>query len=306
MSIEQINTLLEPEEPEAPVDQEAAVIEPVESIVEPTNQPVEVPPEVPQQEASEILSAPPPAEPIGVTAVLKTRKDLIQKITEVCKVRGTDPKPLNLKRRRKKSLENILATQFSEAAEQETAHEVHPDLQGALPPGMQARTQFAVDMAYRLDLLCCKLLERGCEATDSWHGMSIDGFASSIEDNQTLTSEIKQCWLEIIEEPENEWILDACTSTTRLMLCHMYGISACMRKKKPQHVTYPRAPPPRPIRQEVRVAPPPIKKNALPHVEARRAPGKLRGFMRKRSASGQNKSDQGTVHPGTSSVVKEV
>ena len=46
------------------------------------------------QEAGEILSAPLKEEaPLGTSTVLKTRADLITKISEICDRRGDDPKP---------------------------------------------------------------------------------------------------------------------------------------------------------------------------------------------------------------------
>jgi biotin synthase-related radical SAM superfamily protein len=92
--------------------------------------------------AASILSAPPEENdlPVGTINVLKTRKQLITKIQEVCAHRGTDAKALNLARRRKNSLQEILKDQFAEAAEQAVPkHHVHDDLQGILPEGMEDR-----------------------------------------------------------------------------------------------------------------------------------------------------------------------
>ena len=72
--------------------------------------------------AAQILSEPPPPEnqdvPTGTSQVLKTRKQLISKIREVCEHRGIDCKDMNLARRRKNSLKGILQQQFCEAAEE--------------------------------------------------------------------------------------------------------------------------------------------------------------------------------------------
>ena len=310
MSSEQIKGLLnvdqEVESPSQPVELPSQSNEaPVnaEQAIDRPESPAPQQPAADDKTASEILSAPPPdpavPEPIGGTAVLKTRKDLIQKISEICERRGEDPKPLNLKRRRKKSLEGILAQKFAEAAEAEQRHEVHPELENVLPEGMQARTQFAVDMAFRLDLTLCSLLEKGVSATDGWHGLSADGYARSIETNDTLTSEIKQCWLEIINEPENEWILDACTSGTRLFLCHFYGLMNVLHKKK-QHVSYENI-------QKVTAPPGPrFQADAMPNVAPRGPSGKLRRIARERAARRENDIAQGAVYSGARSVAKEV
>ena len=297
MSSEQIKDLISPLAPLKVAD------EPV--------QPPEMPPQTAEaddqkndceknsdQEAGEILSAPPKEEPpLETSKVLKTRADLINKITEICDRRGDDPKPLNLKRRRKRSLENILAAKFAEAAkeEMEQQHTVHPDLQGALPEGMEARTQFALSMAYRLDLTLCAVLERGISATDGWHGLTCDGFARSIEDNETLSSEIKQCWLEIIQEPENEWLLDACTTSMRLFLCHVYGLMNVLRQKQKRHVQF--QPKPRPT------FPP---REASKDVAPREHRGKLRDLMRERQKSRENDANEKPVPQRAGGLVKSV
>ena len=298
MSSEQIKDLLKiDQEVEPPSQPLEAPVKPVEQPVKPAEE-VAAPqePAAENKTASDILSAPPPepaSEPIGVTAVLKTRKDLIQKINEISERRGEDPKPLNLKRRRKKSLEGILAQKFAEAAAAEQRHEVHPELESVLPENMDVRSQFAIDMAFRLDMTLCAMLEKGISATDGWHGLSANGFARSIETNETLTSEIKQCWLEIINEPQNEWILDACTSGTRLFLCHVYGLMNVLHKKKTEHVGY----------QNYE---PRVQKNAMPNVGPGAAAGKLRRLARERAARRQNDAPKEPLHTGAGSVVKEV
>ena len=202
--------------------------------------PLSTAPETPDQQASKILSAPEPvaqpaapqtAEPQGTSNVLKTRAQLIQKITDICLQRGTDPKKYNLKRRRKNSLQTILAEQFAEAVKQEMEPEPHPELAGMMPEGLESREKFCIDMAFRLDLTLCLLMEKGISATDHWHGLSADGFARSIESNETLVSEIRSAWLEIIREPENEWILSAITAPMKLALAHAYGLLAVLRRK---------------------------------------------------------------------------
>ena len=97
--------------------------------------------------AAEILSAPQPA----VSATLKTRKELIAKIPH----RGIDPKPMNLGRRRKNSLQEIIQTQFSEAAETAVGDEEIPEGFEGAPKNMA----YAVQMLYRMDLTLCRLME---------------------------------------------------------------------------------------------------------------------------------------------------
>jgi hypothetical protein len=144
MSSEQIKDLIVPIK--APQEDDKPLIAPEQPTqeAEAADQKKDIP-NNDDQEAGNILSAPAEEQPMGTSNVLKTRADLINKINEISTRRGDDIKHLNLKRRRKKSLENILASKFAEAAEQEMEqqHTLHPELQGSLPEGTEARTQFA-------------------------------------------------------------------------------------------------------------------------------------------------------------------
>jgi hypothetical protein len=245
------------------------------------------------QEAGDILSAPVQEEPMGTSKVLKTRADLINKINEISDRRGDDIKHLNLKRRRKKSLENILASKFAEA------HTVHPELQKALPEGTEARTQFALDMLFRLDLTLCALMEKGVSATDGFHGLTCEGFARSIEENPTLTSEIKACWLEILSEPDNEWILESCTTSARLFLCHCYGLMNVLRQKQRKHVEFAIPPAAKLQRQN-------FPHQARENVAPRRNAGKLCNLMRQRKTSRKDNVDEKPLPLRTGGLVKSI
>ena len=298
MSAEQIKELISERVVDQPVEQVVSgpedniSVEKVQHTVQPT---LDV-------QASEILSAPPAPvsqEPSGVSNVLKTRKQLISKIQQVCDSRGIAHKPLNLKRRRKNSLQGILQEQFAEAVRRETEPQVHEDLKPLLPEGMEARTKFAVDMAFRLDLTLCKVLEKGIEATDGYHGLTADGFATGIEQNETLSGEIRDAWLEILQEPENEWIMDSCTAVMRLTLAHVYGLLNVVRgkRKRPSfHVA------PRPITPEVQSLP----KKTVPPVAARASSGKLRDLAMQRKTSRENHLAEIIKHQGARGLVKQV
>ena len=256
--------------------------------------------------AAHILSAPPQEEndlPVGTSNVLKTRKQLIQKIKEVCEHRGTDAKSLNLARRRKNSLQEILKTQFAEAAEQAVPeHDVHGDLQGILPEGMEAREKFALDMAYRLDLTLCKVLEKGVEWSDGYHGLTAHGFASGIEENETLSNEIRNCWQEILNEEDNQWLLEYCSATSRLVLCHVYGLLNSLRKKEGT----PKNDKPRPVPKFNRLPSVPIRKEAVPTVETQPSSGKLRHLAMLRQKSRQNHAPPVPVPAGAGGLVKSI
>ena len=118
---------------------------------EPENQSVERPvePEAPKEpDASAILSAPKPLSPKKlppVTKALKTRADLIQQIERVCAERGMSAKPLNLKRRRKASLQGILQEQLAEAVRKEAEPEVHEQVREGMPGADESRSICAFD-----------------------------------------------------------------------------------------------------------------------------------------------------------------
>ena len=301
MASEQIKELLAAAQDPQLVDPEDVISELSVHETEPPAQP-----ESKEQSAAEILSAPPPDNqdaPSGTSSVLKTRKQLIQKIKEVCEHRGVDIKNLNLARRRKASLKDILQVQFAEAAETQVEHKVHEKLNGILPEGMEARQKFAVDMMYRLDLTLCRVLEQGVSVTDTWHGLSAEGFAQSIEGNETLSQEIRDCWLEIVQEPENEWVLDYVGAGTRLLLCHMYGLLNVVRQKRkgvPKHE--PQKHQPRPAPNVPRFVP----RQALPPLAPRRSTGKLRNLALLRQESGKDDSRKNSVSPRAGGMVIKV
>ena len=306
MSSEQIKELLAESTAAPPVEREIDQEEtPIHE--EPANQ-EEVSTD---KQASKILSAPkPPPEPqqkrqpTGISPVLKTRKDLIAQIQKVCNERGTDPKQYNLKRRRKNSLQGILQEQFAEAVRAEMEPEVHPDLKKVLPDGMGASQQFAVDMAFRLDMTLCKVLEKGIEFTDSYHGLTADGFAEGIQENETLCTEIKGAWLEILSEEENAWILESCTATMRLMLAHVYGLLNVVRPKEKdnRHVTF--RPPPAPIPRRPQM--PQSVPEAMPPLAPRRTPTQFRNSALFKSASRKKHASEKPDHKGTGQLVKQV
>ena len=187
-------------------------------------------------EAANILSAEKPPtpkkpepKPTGDSAVLKTRKDLIDQIKKVAGSRGEDVKKLNLGRRRKNSLQGILKEQLQEAVRSEMEPDIAPEVAQL---GLDNNQEFVVNMCFRFDLTMCKLLERGIDGTSGWHGLTCDGFSESIEENECLSSEIRSCWAEIISEPENAWIVESCSASMRLFLAHCYPLCGTLRAKK--------------------------------------------------------------------------
>ena len=244
--------------------------------------------ETPDEVAGKILSAPPkppsPEKKPKVTKALKTRKDLQNQIRMVCESRGEDPKKHNLGRRRKNSLENILKAQLAEAAE-EQINQV-PEEAKEQVRGLSGNMKFAVGMAYRLDLTLCKVAESLVSATDKYHGMTVGGFCETIEGSPNMQSEIKECWEEILSDPENAHLLEYCSPAARLMLIHSYAIAACIRSKEakrdvPRHAT------PRPEIVQT-FQPQPVRPVVTP-----RPTGKLFRAARRKQESRKNDPVQG-------------
>ncbi len=271
----------------APVDEQPPEkeISPPESPLKPER--IETPDEV----AGKILSAPPkpptPTKKQTVTKALKTRKDLQTQIRRVCESRGEDPKQYNLGRRRKMSLENILKSQLAEAAEAEVCG--IPEEAAEHVRGLSGNMKFAVSMAFRMDLTFCKIAESLIGATDSYHGMSIQGFSETIETSPTMQSEIKECWEEILSDPANSHLLEYCSPTARLLLIHVYSIAAVLRSKETRRHVEAKPPPQRP-----KIVPRPRPEPVRP-VAPRRSSGKLQRLARSKQARGENNAVQGPL-----------
>jgi hypothetical protein len=198
-------------------------------------------------------------------------------------------------------LQEILKDQFAEAAEQAVPqHHVHDDLQGILPEGMEAREKFALDMAFRLDLTLCKVLEKGVEWTTGYHGLTADGFASGIEENDTLSNEIRNCWQEILNEEDNAWIMEYCSATSRLVLCHVYGLLNALRKKGATD-----GPPP-PRARFTQLPPMPPRQKTMPVVETKPSTGKLRNLAMLRQTGRKDHAPALPVLAGAGGMVKSI
>jgi hypothetical protein len=267
--------------------------------------------------AADILSAPAPdpqALPQGTTGALKTRAQLISKIKEVCAVRGVDAKQYNLHRRRKNSLQEIVRTQFAEAAEENCTPQVDPEIEEMMGDSPRNIT-YAVQMMYRLDLTVCRLLEGTVDWTSQWHGMTAGGFAEGIDDNPHLSVEIKSCWEEILQDPENEWVTEYCTAGSRLALAHMYGLLNVLRKQNTieHHDVCSSLPPTRRPRVKKNPLLPPIGKpppkegnEASKPVAPRGPSGKLQHLAMLKQARGKNVSRPRPMPAGAGGLVLTV
>lgn len=287
MSSAQLADLIEPIKADPEIE---VKVEPPQHIVQEKtviDQPVAFVEDIPQEEGpSTILSQPPKVEEASSTSkVLKTRKGLIQQIRTVCRERNIDPKPLNLARRRKNSLQGIIQNQLREAIQKEMEPEVPTDHQEAMgvgppPEDLNSKERFACDMAMRLDFTLCMVFERVVGATGKYHGMTCDGFSKSLQESEGIQSEIRSAWLEIIQEEDNQWILEYVSAPMRLFLAHAYGLAAVLRAKEPK--------------EHVKQA-----KKSVPVMEPKRSTGKLRDIVMQRKASRKVNIAQKPLHPRT-------
>ncbi len=174
-------------------------------------------------------------QPIGafVPGGIKTRADLIAKIQESCNVVGNhaEVKSLQLHRRRKNSLEHILREQVAKAVEKQAEKDL------GIPEDTQGRLEYAIDMLYNFDICVCKALEKACDFIEM-SPVEITGFAECIDGDPRIQKEIKQSFRDWIEESEGmrDWVESCASPSTRLLLCHLYPLMHCARKKGPHRI----------------------------------------------------------------------
>ena len=179
--------------------------------------------------------------PETISRSLKTRQDLINEIRRQASIDGSDVSKLNLNRRRKNSLKRILGERCAQFAERQSRPQMDAHMESMMPEDLDEREKFCVSLLYRFDLTCCKLLEHGVDYTRDYHGMTVEGFANSIDENEVLQEEIKSAWSDILANEENRWVLEYCGPGSRLAMCHLYSLANCARMaptKKQKHMRY--------------------------------------------------------------------
>ena len=173
---------------------------------------------------SEIKEKQSPKKPKGV----KTRADLIEKIKESSEVVGNqvEIKGMRLHRRRRNSLENILREQVQMAVEQ------HAEKTCGIPQENDQRLSYAVDMLYNFDMLVCKGLEKACEFTNLIP-VEVTGLSETIDNDPRIRNEVKRGFEDWIKESPGlqGWVDQAASPSTRILLCHLYPLMACMKLK---------------------------------------------------------------------------
>ena len=160
---------------------------------------------------------------------VKTRADLIEKIKESGEVVGNqlEIKKMRLHRRRRNSLEEILREQVARAVEQ------HAEKTCGIPQEEDKRLIYAVDMLYNFDMLICKAVEKACEFT-SLIPVEVTGLSETINGDPRIREEVKRGFEDWIKESPGlqGWVDQAASPSTRILLCHLYPLMACMKLKQ--------------------------------------------------------------------------
>jgi hypothetical protein len=91
------------------------------------------------------------------------------------------------------------------------------------------KCEFATQLLFRFDMTCCKLLEKGVEYLP--FDVSLDGFTETFDESPQLQAEVKGCFREWIQDPENKWVAECSGPGIRLAMAHFYAIAQCLKKR---------------------------------------------------------------------------
>ena len=159
---------------------------------------------------------------------IRTRQFLIDKIKESAKYLGNEAevKSMQLHRRRKNSLTNILREQVARGVEQQAEKEM------GIPEDHDGRVDYCVNLLYSFDLCLCKALEKGLHWFDAIP-FELENLAETIDNDERISTEIKGSFRDWIKESEQmqSWCEQCASPSTRLLLCHIYPIMSCLKKK---------------------------------------------------------------------------
>jgi hypothetical protein len=162
---------------------------------------------------------------------LKTRADLIRKIQQTSEVLGNtaEVKSMRLHRRRRNSLSDILKEQVARVVQTQAEKSL------GIPQEHDKRLTYAVECLYKFDICVMKIAERVVEYCN--FGMTIDGLAETIDRDHEIKNEMKEALKDFIEEGEYDWVKEAASPTTRLLLCHLYPLMSVLKRSEPVHKT---------------------------------------------------------------------
>jgi hypothetical protein len=165
-----------------------------------------------------------------VPKTLKTRADLIKKIKQSAVVVGNEPdiKGMRLHRRRRNSLDAILREQVAKAVQTQAEQSL------GIPQEHDKRLEYAVNMLYRFDICVLKIVEKVVDYAN--FGMTVDGLAKTVDHDSEMKAELKDALKDFIEEGEYDWVKEAASPTTRILLCHLYPIMSVLRRSEPNRI----------------------------------------------------------------------
>ena len=101
-----------------------------------------------------------------------------------------------------------------------------------IPPDHDGRVDYCVNLLYNFDLCICKALEKSLTWFDGIP-FELDGLAETIDSDPRIQTEIKGSFRDWIQESEQmqSWCEQCASPSTRLLLCHLYPIMSCLKKK---------------------------------------------------------------------------
>ena len=161
-----------------------------------------------------------------IPRTLKTRKAIIRKIQETAVHLGNESeiKTKRIHRMRKNSLDHLLKEQVGRLVQRQAESSL------GIPQEHDKRLEYAVSCLYKFDICCMKLLEKCIDYANL--GVTVEGLASTIDTDSAMKTEIKDALRDFIIESDLDWVKEAASPTTRLLLCHLYPLCSVLRRAK--------------------------------------------------------------------------
>ncbi len=162
-----------------------------------------------------------------VPKTLKTRKAIIRKIQETAVHLGNELeiKGKRIHRMRKNSLDHLLKEQVARLVQRSAENQL------GIPQEEDKRLEYAVQCLYKFDICVLKLTEKCVNWAN--FGLTVDGLASAIDTDSQMKDEVKSALRDFIVESDLDWVKEAASPTTRLLLCHLYPLCSVLRKSEP-------------------------------------------------------------------------
>jgi hypothetical protein len=153
---------------------------------------------------------------------------------------------LNLGRRRKNSITNMIGEEVKKRLESEIQQKM------GIPDSEEGKKEYAVDLLVRCDLTLSHTVEKTLDYFNT--GFTMSGFTEELQ-NPNVQREMRSCFSEFVNDPENfEMVQAYCGPWTRLAMLHFYGamkavrkVNANEKKQLPKHFPKRNIPPAIPI-----------------------------------------------------------